>query len=577
MSEITDNPFLTQADYKKALEALMAPLKPKILATDKPGLYLGSSGAVYDQKHAEMEALVRPLWGLAPYWQLEPEDVLKQSYLTKIAQGTDPTDPNYWGDVTDYDQYIVEMAALALTLLLDKESIWKGLSPSEQQNLVAWLKQALGRKIPKNNWTFFKVLIRVALFHCGEPLNRKELSAELALIDTMYIGSGWYVDGKATQKDYYIPFAFHYYGLIFAKFMKEAEPEWSAMFSQRATEFAQDFIYYFDEDGEALPYGRSGTYRFAQGAFFSALIFAEVEAIPWGQMKTLLSRHLKNWLGQAIFTVDGRLSIGYHYENLVMAEGYNAPGSPYWAMKFFLLLATKADHPFWQAEPLPITRTAKRVVEKGNMFLVSAKNGNHLLGYPAGLMIEGQAHGAAKYSKFVYSSKFGYSVPKAGVSYEEGAFDNVLALSLDGCYFRPKAATESYQIRENCIFHQWRPFEEVQVTTEIYPFGEWHVRVHEIETAHPLELREGGFSLPLLGRKAVGVVGTQFAKGEAENLCSQIVGIEGYDEAQIIQPEVNTSVFFPRTSLPYLKKKLVPGKHRLISLVGGIVEKEERK
>ena len=49
--------------------------------------------------------------------------------------------------------------------------------------------------------------------------------------------------------------------------------------------FAQDYLYYFDEEGEALPYGRSQTYRFAQGAFFAALIFAEVEALPWGQIK----------------------------------------------------------------------------------------------------------------------------------------------------------------------------------------------------------------------------------------------------------------------------------------------------
>ena len=27
----------------------------------------------------------------------------------------------------------------------------------------------------------------------------------------------------------------------------------------------------------------------------------------------------------------------YHYENLVMAEGYNAPGSLYWSLKTFLV------------------------------------------------------------------------------------------------------------------------------------------------------------------------------------------------------------------------------------------------
>ena len=55
------------------------------------------------------------------------------------------------------------------------------------------------------------------------------------------------------------------------------------------------------------------------------------------------------------------------------------------------------------------------------------------------MMIENQAHAQAKYSKFVYSSKFGFSVPKAGVTYEEGAFDNTLAVSRDGLIFVQRA------------------------------------------------------------------------------------------------------------------------------------------
>ncbi|MGZ7236539.1 DUF2264 domain-containing protein, partial [Streptococcus pyogenes] len=79
-------------------------------------------------------------------------------------------------------------------------------------------------------------------------------------------------------------------------------------------------------------------------------------AIPWGQVRGLLAKHLRNWMAQEIFTFDGRLSIGYHYENHVMAEGYNAPGSPYWGLKTFLLLAVAETHPFWRAEPEPIKR-----------------------------------------------------------------------------------------------------------------------------------------------------------------------------------------------------------------------------
>lgn len=571
------NDFLSYSDYQLALKEIMAPIREAIIQSPKPGLHLGTSGAVYDQKRSDMEALVRPLWGLAPYWTREKDDELRDAYLAKLIKGTDPLDSDYWGDTENYDQYIVEMAAISLTLLLHKEYIWEQLSLKNQQQLVQWLKQALTKRIPKNNWTFFKVLIRIALFHCGEPLDKETLTEELQLIDSMYLGEGWYFDGKISQKDYYIPFAFHYYGLIFATFMKEEMADRAAKFTARATRFAQDFIYYFDEEGEALPYGRSSTYRFAQGAFFSALVFANVEAIPWGQIKTLLSGHLKTWLNHEIFTFDGRLSIGYHYENLVMAEGYNAPGSPYWALKFFLLLAAKDNHSFWQAEPLSINLEKRRLVNSGNMLLLHEKNGQHLLGFPAGMMLEGQAHAEAKYSKFVYSTKFGFSVPKAGVKYEEGAFDNTLAVSLDGNYFRSKRETVAFELREDRIVHEWSPFETVKIKTAVYPLGEWHVRVHEIETEEALEIREGGFSAPLRTRNVTGKASKESAFVTEGALTSRIVAIEGYEEAKIIQPEVNTSLFFPRTSLPYLQKRLQPGKHQLICLVGGIFEEEKRK
>jgi len=575
MEKLRENTFLTRHDYQAALEGIIQPIRAAILDSDKAGLNLGSSGAVYDRKRSEMEALIRPLWGIAPYWSSCQDNELRDAYVEKVIQGTNPAGNNYWGEMDNYDQYIVESAALALTLLLHKDYFWEQIPKKNQQYLIDWLSQALTKRIPKNNWTFFKVLIRVALYRCGVSLDKEELEKELELIDSMYIGDGWYVDGKTTQRDYYVPFAFHYYGLIYSTVMREEDPEWSKRFIDRAVRFAQDFVYYFDEAGEALPYGRSQTYRFAQGAFFSALVFADVEAIPWGEVKMLLSKHLSSWMNHDIFTFDGRLSIGYHYGNLVMAEGYNAPGSPYWALKTFLLLAAKENHPFWSAEPAPIQRENKKLIEKGNMLLLHEQAGRHLLGYPAGMMIENQAHAQSKYSKFVYSSRFGFSVSKAGFSYEEGAFDNTLAVSRDGAYYRIKENVNDFKLTKEAVYYQWSPFGEVQIETEIYPFGQWHLRVHEIDTVIPLEIREGGFSVPLSGRKPKGETGSIWGKVSEAGLSSQIVAVEGYDQALLVQPEVNTSLFFPRTTLPCLTKKIPAGKHRLICLVGGILTESD--
>lgn len=80
---IKENPFLTRLDYQQALEDMIAPLQAAILADDYPGLNLGNSGAVYDRTRAEMEALVRPLWGLAPYWRGCPDNTVTSSLRRK--------------------------------------------------------------------------------------------------------------------------------------------------------------------------------------------------------------------------------------------------------------------------------------------------------------------------------------------------------------------------------------------------------------------------------------------------------------------------------------------------------------
>ena len=171
MESLKSNLFLTREAYLEAFETIMTPLKTAILTSEKPGVNFGSSGAVYDQQHAEMEALIRPLWGIGPYWVTCKDDVLRDAYVEKLIAGTDPSSPDYWGVIVDYDQYIVEAAALSLTLLLHKTYFWSCFSEKQQENIMVWLNKALGCKIPKNNWTFFKVLIRLALEGCGQVIN----------------------------------------------------------------------------------------------------------------------------------------------------------------------------------------------------------------------------------------------------------------------------------------------------------------------------------------------------------------------------------------------------------------------
>lgn len=46
----------------------------------------------------------------------------------------------------------------------------------------------------------------------------------LCKIDSYYSGDGWSTDGASVQKDYYIPWAIQYYGLLYSKFAADTDP-----------------------------------------------------------------------------------------------------------------------------------------------------------------------------------------------------------------------------------------------------------------------------------------------------------------------------------------------------------------
>lgn len=155
------------------------------------------------------------------------------------------------------------------------------------------------------------------------------------------------------KKDYYIPWAIQYYGLLYSKFAADTDPRRAALYRQRAQLFAQQFVYWFDANGAALPFGRSLTYRFAQNSFWAACIWAGLEPLPLPVMKGLIVRNFNWWLGQKMFDRDGILTIGYCYPQMYMAERYNAPGSPYWGMKSFCCLLCRMTIPSGLPKPRP--------------------------------------------------------------------------------------------------------------------------------------------------------------------------------------------------------------------------------
>ena len=503
-------------------------------------------------------------------------------YRQGLTNGTDPNHPEYWGEAADLDQRFVEMAAIGLGLALIPEHLWEPLPSSARRNLAGWLNQINYRQVHDDNWFFFRVLVNLGLASVGAAHDATATQAALDRLEEFYLGDGWYSDGPLPQRDYYVAFAMHFYGLLYARLNGERDPARAARFRERAAVFAHDFVHWFAVDGAALPFGRSLTYRFAQGAFWGALAFAGVEAVPWDVVKGLWLRNLRWWADRPIANSDGTLTIGYAYPNLNMAEEYNSPGSPYWAFKTFLPLALPEHHPFWQAAEAPLpSLAAVRAMPHAGMLLCRDDDGRHVFALSSGQHARWARHGEAKYAKLAYSTVFGFSVPAGQLGLAQGAYDSALALSDDGIHFRTARGSRrrrSYEVR--CFWSRWQPWPDVEVETWLLPALPWHVRVHRLRTGRRLSSAEGGWAVDRTedGTRAGGLA------RQTDHAAAVVVypagwsglrDLRGERVGTVIDPSPNTNLLHPRTALPTLTGEHEPGEHWLVCAVAGGTEPHE--
>ncbi len=572
--DLSQNPLRTRNDVERALLQILEPVRGRFTA-GYTGLHLGDFAAHYGESSAHMEAFSRMLWGLAPLWSQGGGADWLPLFRQGLVNGADPNHPACWGPVGDCDQKIVEMASIALTLMLCHEKM--EFTPKEAQNLHRWLSGAEGRALPQNNWLFFRVLVQAAFRRLGWPWNRDQLEEDLSKLDSWYLGGGWYCDGQPSQVDYYVPFGMHYYGLIYARFMAEEDPVRARRFRERAARFARDYLYWFEDGGRAVPFGRSLTYRFGQCAFFSALAFAGVEGLPWGVMKSRVLGNLRDWFAQPIFSSDGLLTVGYGYPNLCMSENYNAPGSPYWALKAFLCLALPEEHPFWRSEEQIPVLEPLRPLPQARMLI--ARSGEQVQLFPAGQCCVCQlGQVGPKYEKLVYSSRFGFSVPR-GDSLEEGAFDCCLAVSEAGeDRWHTQRGFADFEIGADHTWRRYSPLRGVEVEVTVTPSFPSHRREYRITNDRPIDAVDGGFAVPAEagGQRYHGDMVAWEAHGVAARFPWGISAIrceEGGGEPLLVAPWPNTNLLSPLTRIPSIRWRLEPGEHRLVTWVTGDIPK----
>ena len=204
---------------------------------------------------------------------------------------------------------------------------------------------------------------------------------------------------------------------------------------------------------------------------------------------------------------------------MYMSEDYNSPQSPYWCLKTLIAVSLAKDSDFWTAEEEPYPSFFQpTLVPAPRQILSNHPEGNHHFCLsPAQFVAWPMKATQAKYSKFEYSSSFGFSVP-TGPLIQQIAPDCTLALSRDGAEtwaVKWKCSEPEFptvQLKTSTGLHpisvtsvRWFPWgdRQVEVKTTLIPptdrWPDWHVRIHRIRINSPLRTLhtvEGGFASP---------------------------------------------------------------------------------
>ena len=270
ISPFASNPVESRDDLERFLVGLLDALEPHT----SPGgalIHLGHTATHYDETAAQLEGFSRPIWGLASLLAGGGKYPGAERWVRGFASGTDPEGDEFWGDMRDKDQRMVECSAIGYSIAVAKETLWDPLPQSAKENFEKWLGGMNGKQMPDTNWLWFRVsdvsllhsllltrhaqvFANLGLYRAGSPrYDPARMKADLDHLDTFYVADGWSRDGPETvcQFDYYSSsFAIQYSQLVYSKLMREEDPERSEAYRERARKFALDFVHYFDAEGQ---------------------------------------------------------------------------------------------------------------------------------------------------------------------------------------------------------------------------------------------------------------------------------------------------------------------------------------
>jgi len=73
-------------------------------------------------------------------------------WVKGLIAGTDPDGPEFWGNMEDLDQRMVESCPIGYTLAIAGKQFWDPLNDKQKDNVAKWLGSMNDKEMPNTNW-----------------------------------------------------------------------------------------------------------------------------------------------------------------------------------------------------------------------------------------------------------------------------------------------------------------------------------------------------------------------------------------------------------------------------------------
>ena len=476
-----------------------------------------------------IEELFRPLWGIAPFLS-DPDFRIKAfgtemhacDYITRIiSEGTAEDSPrrfdrnvtpDTWVDFAN--QCITEIAAYLITVHFARETLWEPLPAAKKEQIAGWIHRcamaALKDSWPNNHYWYPVMSIEI-LRELGywDPSAEPYLQEAYTALEGLYVGHGWYCDGKEFGRfDYYEAWAHQLYTLLWILIGNKSAPDYAERcerYKRRTEEYLRFYAHYFDEDGGLPAYGRSLSYRFAAIGVFglAALVGCDVDL---GLAKSIILRNINYFYEKSLPSEDVCFNCGYLYPSARFAENYASEGATCCLTEGFMCLLAGEEHPLWTAEAKPLhiengDYLVECPVEKLDFLLQGEKDFGGVTLFNNAIHYFQTINYAFNdmcgyYSKFCYNSRAGFALSTR----DKPSFDNMISLfTADRSMTSLRGRIHTLSSAKEQLVSYHIPFandQETRITTWTLPLSKgYHVRVQKVELSRPYQVREGGFCI----------------------------------------------------------------------------------